>query len=228
VFHLACGPPRDSEESLGRALPTFPPSVSQIADTGPTNASEDTRLVGAPALSSRCAEATANSRDDSKSRPSKSRLTRAHPFGRCNLRNQPTRDAEEPLTDLFRSFQLPATQPCSSAMTYRVSKDPIRHHFQTLTKPELAPQRTALLWGFSPLRRLSTKAATYTGLTSPSCATPSGFLNLLTFYSAFAFLALFHARSVHGVGVLRVFPPPVAVAAFTARCPQPFTTLAAS
>jgi hypothetical protein len=36
VFHLACGPPPDSEESLGRALPTFPPSASQIAGTGPT------------------------------------------------------------------------------------------------------------------------------------------------------------------------------------------------
>jgi hypothetical protein len=53
VFHLACGPLRGSEEPLGGALPTFPPSVSQTAGTGPTYVPEDTWLVGAPALSSR-------------------------------------------------------------------------------------------------------------------------------------------------------------------------------
>jgi len=73
--------------------------------------------------------------------------------------------------------------------------------------------------GFSPLRRLKTRAATNTRLTSPSCATPSGFLNLLTSYSARALLALFHARSVLGVEALRGFPLPVAATAFAAHCP---------
>jgi hypothetical protein len=74
--------------------------------------------------------------------------------------------------------------------------------------------------GFLPLRRLSTKAATNTRIASPSCATPTGFLNLLTFYSARASLTLFRARSVHGVRALRGFPLPVAGTAFTALCPS--------
>jgi hypothetical protein len=38
--------------------------------------------------------------------------------------------------------------------------------------------------GFGALRRLQKQAATNTGLTSPGCAAPSGFLGLLTRYSA--------------------------------------------
>jgi hypothetical protein len=37
-----------------------------------------------------------------------------------------------------------------------------------------------LPWGFAALRRLQTEEATYTGFSRSGCATPSGFLNLLT------------------------------------------------
>jgi hypothetical protein len=84
----------------------------------------------------------------------------------------------------------------------------------------LAPQRAALPWGFLPLRRFQTKAATYTGSTAPGYAAPPGFLNLLTLYSALVLLALFHARSAPGVEAPRGFPLPVAATAFTARCPS--------
>lgn len=49
-------------------------------------------------------------------------------------------------------------------------------------------------------------AATYTGLTSPGCAASSGFLNLLTRYSAHRLSALFHAESVPGLSVLQGLP----------------------
>jgi hypothetical protein len=42
----------------------------------------------------------------------------------------------------------------------------------------------------------------------------------LTRFSALAALALFHARSAHGVEALRGFPLPVAATAFAARCPR--------
>jgi hypothetical protein len=73
--------------------------------------------------------------------------------------------------------------------------------------------------GFSPLRRIQTQAATYTKLASLGCATPSGFLNLLTFCSAHVLTALFHAESVLGVGALRGFPFPVAAAGYRS-CPS--------
>jgi hypothetical protein len=63
------------------------------------------------------------------------------------------------------------------------------------------------------------RTATNTKFTSPGCATPSGFLSLLTFCSTLTLSALFHAESVHGVETLRGFPLPVAATAFTARCP---------
>jgi hypothetical protein len=149
VFHLACGPPPDSEESLGRALPTFPPSASQIAGTGPTLHPKIQAGWGAGPVLKMC-----KIRSNLSLRLKEPLLEIATdsytPIGRSNLRNQPTRDAEEPLIDLSRSFQLPTTQPCLSMITTRVSKDSNSHHFHTQTKPELAPQRTALLWGFSP------------------------------------------------------------------------------
>ena len=64
-----------------------------------------------------------------------------------------------------------------------------------------------------------TKAATNTELTSPGCATPVGFLNLLAFHSALIRTALFHAESVLGVEALRGFSLPVAATAFAALCP---------
>jgi hypothetical protein len=91
--------------------------------------------------------------------------------------------------------------------------------YQTAS-PILAPQRTALPWGFLPLQRLQAQAATSTGTSNPGCAAPSGFLNLLTRSSAHALLALSHARSAPGVEALRGFPLPVAATAFTARCPS--------
>jgi hypothetical protein len=73
-----------------------------------------------------------------------------------------------------------------------------------------------------PLQRLKAQAATNTEITGLGCATPSGFLNLLTLYSAHALLALFRARSAPGVEAPRGFPLPVAATAFTARCPSSF------
>jgi hypothetical protein len=70
----------------------------------------------------------------------------------------------------------------------------------------MARQRITLPWGLMPLRRILAQEATYAGLTSPDCAAPSGFLNLLTLYSACAFSALFHAESVHGVLLSEVSP----------------------
>lgn len=78
-----------------------------------------------------------------------------------------------------------------------------------------ARQRPALPWGSFPLRRFETRAATCAGFSSPDCAAPSGFLDLLTRYSALVRSALFRADSVHGVHVLRGFPLPVAATAFS-------------
>jgi len=83
----------------------------------------------------------------------------------------------------------------------------------------MARQRTALPWGFLPYDVSKTQAATNIGFTSPNCAASSGFLCLLTLYSASVRTALFHAESVRGVETLRGFPLPVAATAFTARCP---------
>jgi len=80
--------------------------------------------------------------------------------------------------------------------------------------------RTALPWGFLPYDVSQMWAATYTGIASPSSATPSGFLNLVTSCSALILSALFHAESVRGVEALRGFSLPVAATAFTARCPS--------
>jgi hypothetical protein len=62
--------------------------------------------------------------------------------------------------------------------------------------------------------------ATYAELASPDCATPSGFLNLLTPFSTLIRTALFRAESVRGVGTLRGFPLPVAATTFAALCPS--------
>ena len=70
----------------------------------------------------------------------------------------------------------------------------------------MARQRITLPWGLLPLRRISAQEATCAGLTWPDCAAPTGFLNLLTPYSAYAFSALFHAESVHGILLSEVSP----------------------
>jgi hypothetical protein len=64
------------------------------------------------------------------------------------------------------------------------------------------------------------RAATHVGFTSPNYAAPSGFLNLLTRYSARTPSALFHAESVRGVSAFRGFPLHHAATAFTARYPS--------
>jgi ABC-type transport system involved in cytochrome c biogenesis permease subunit len=69
------------------------------------------------------------------------------------------------------------------------------------------------------LRRIQTQAATCIRVASPDYAPPSGFLNLLTVYSACALSALFHAESIHGIETFRGFPFSVAATAFTALCP---------
>lgn len=58
------------------------------------------------------------------------------------------------------------------------------------------------------------------GFTWPGYATSSGFLSLLTSYSALILSALFHAESVHGVEALRGFSLPLAATAFAALCPK--------
>jgi hypothetical protein len=55
--------------------------------------------------------------------------------------------------------------------------------------PGYDPNRTAsrealLSWGLPPLQRIKRREATNTGLTSPGCATPAGFLNPLTLCSS--------------------------------------------
>jgi hypothetical protein len=85
--------------------------------------------------------------------------------------------------------------------------------------PEALP-RAVLPWGFCPYDVSEMRAATCTGIASPGCATPSGFLNLVTSCSAHTRTALFHAESVHGVEALRGFPLPVAATAFAAPCPS--------
>jgi hypothetical protein len=96
---------------------------------------------------------------------------------------------------------------------------PRRLKYQITAKPSFAPSEPHSQ-GFLPLRRLPAQEATNTGFTSPGYATSSGFLNLLTSYSACATSALSHAESVHGVETLRGFPLPVAATAFTAHCPS--------
>jgi hypothetical protein len=70
--------------------------------------------------------------------------------------------------------------------------------------------------GFSSLRRILVKAATYIELASLDCAPPSGFLNLLTVCSALTISALFRAESALGISAFKGFPLPVAATAFTA------------
>lgn len=116
--------------------------------------------------------------------------------------------------------ELSRTRRRESAWTRHDPKATTHPHFKPPKRPNLAPQRAALPWGFLPLRRFQTKAATHTGSTAPGYAAPPGFLNLLTLYSALVLLALFHARSAPGVEAPRGFPLPVAATAFTARCPS--------
>jgi hypothetical protein len=61
---------------------------------------------------------------------------------------------------------------------------------------------------FCPFRRFLAKAATNIELASLDCAPPSGFLDLLTVYSAFAISALSHTESVRRVLLSEVSPSP--------------------
>jgi hypothetical protein len=73
---------------------------------------------------------------------------------------------------------------------------------------------------FFPYDVSQNRAATSIEFTSLDCATPPGFLYLLTFYSAQFLTALFHTESVHGVETLRGFPLPVAATNFSELCPS--------
>jgi hypothetical protein len=73
--------------------------------------------------------------------------------------------------------------------------------------PKHPLHQSRLPWSFFTLRRHQMRAVTCAGLTSPSCATPSGFLNLLTFHSALILPALFHAGTARGLLDLQRFPP---------------------
>ena len=61
--------------------------------------------------------------------------------------------------------------------------------------------------GFGTLRRLQPVAATYTRLTSPGCAAPSGFLSLATLCSATDLSTLFHVDPSLGFNLQRFSPP---------------------
>jgi hypothetical protein len=62
-------------------------------------------------------------------------------------------------------------------------------------------------------------AATCIEFSKLDYATPSGFLNLLTFYSASVLSVLFHTDSILEVEAFRGFPLPVAATAHAALCP---------
>jgi hypothetical protein len=94
------------------------------------------------------------------------------------------------------------------------------HRTIRLAAEPIGPTADRSPMGFLPLRRLQDGAATCAGVTSPGCATPSGFLSLLTSCSALIRTALFHAESVPGVEALRGFPLPVAATALAALCPS--------
>jgi hypothetical protein len=73
--------------------------------------------------------------------------------------------------------------------------------------PEYDPEQTAALrlpsWGSLALRRSRQREATHTGLASPGCAAPSGFLSLLTPCSSRSPPALFHAGGALGLWPFR-------------------------
>jgi hypothetical protein len=86
------------------------------------------------------------------------------------------RRAREPKAEPPRA---PGSSCAGGALGARGSEES-RDERQNLRRSSLARQRTALPWGFLPLRRLRTGAATCAGVASPGYATPPGFLNLLT------------------------------------------------
>lgn len=81
-------------------------------------------------------------------------------------------------------------------------------HTSRVTKRSMHRVVCSLL-RFPSLRRLRTLAATFAGFTSPDSATPAGFLNLLTSFSASTFPALFHASNALGLSAFRDFPLPL-------------------
>jgi hypothetical protein len=62
---------------------------------------------------------------------------------------------------------------------------------------------------FLTFQRLQIREATYTGITLPGCAAPSGFLSLSTPSSARTLSALFHADATQA-SAFRGFPPVIA------------------
>lgn len=68
-------------------------------------------------------------------------------------------------------------------------------------------QRTTLPWGLIPFDVSSAGSDQHRG-SIPDCATPSGFLNLMTLFSACTASALFHAESALGIFCFQRFLPP--------------------
>lgn len=129
------------------------------------------------------------------------------------------RDSEELLSvrELFNKLSRTHQSTVLAACYTRRCNSP---HFKQTSKPEFGSSANRTPVGFLSPATFKIRAATYTRITSPGCATPSGFLSLLTFYSALILSTLFHAETVHGVETLRGFPLPVAATAFAAHCPS--------
>lgn len=77
---------------------------------------------------------------------------------------------------------------------------------QGITLAEL-PLARPLSWGFSPFRCAQNQEATNTEITSPGCAAPSGFFNLLTPCSSRNLPMIFHTGATHRIYPTEVFPP---------------------
>ena len=73
---------------------------------------------------------------------------------------------------------------------------------------------------FASLQRLSSPGSDLHQASTPGCAASSGFLNLLTLYSARTLSTLFHAESALGFRAFRGFPRLVATTTLTVDCPS--------
>jgi hypothetical protein len=135
----------------------------------------------------------------------------------CQPRDPPTRHPKKSCAACSRDW---CVLRSSSTRSLRSTRSEELVDLRDSRSSSEARIRAVLPWGSLPYDVFETRAATYTRIASPGFATSSGFLNLVTFYSALIPTALFHAESVHGVEALRGFPLPVAATTFAARCPS--------
>jgi hypothetical protein len=95
---------------------------------------------------------------------------------------------------------------------------------RSLTFRRRIHQRTTLPWGSFPFS-VSSMSSDQPRDSNPDYATSSGFLNLLTFYSAHTSSALFHAESTHGFSCFQRFLPPSSRHSFRCALPlRPFVS----